>query len=123
MSWIVLAISVGGAAYAYRRSNADFRARNVVERGVLGLLIGAASIAILTTIGILFALLFNTIEFFKLYPATEFFFGTNWAPSFSGRGGLSDLGVLPLLWGTFYISFHCDVGRGAYWAVFSNLPL
>ena len=105
MSWIVLAISVGGAAYACRRSNADFRARNVVERGVLGLLIGAASIAILTTIGILFALLFNTIEFFKLYPATEFFFGTNWAPSFSGRGGLSDLGVLPLLWGTFYISF------------------
>jgi len=65
MSWIVLAISAGGAAYAYRRSNADFRARNVVERGVLGLLIGAASIAILTTIGILFALLFNTIEFFQ----------------------------------------------------------
>ena len=101
----MLVISAGWAAYAYRRSNADFRARNVVERGVLGLLIGAASIAILTTIGILFALLFNTIEFFKLYPATEFFFGTNWAPSFSGRGGLSDLGVLPLLWGTFYISF------------------
>ncbi|MDA9012347.1 phosphate ABC transporter permease family protein [Planktomarina temperata] len=90
MSLILIAISSGGAAYAYRRSNADFRARNVVERGVLGLLIGAASIAILTTIGILFALLFNTIEFFKLYPATEFFFGTNWAPSFSGRGGLSD---------------------------------
>ena len=105
MSWIVLAISVLGAAYAYGRSNADFRARNVVERGALGLLIGAASIAIVTTIGILFALLFNTIEFFKLYPATEFFFGTNWSPSFSGRGGLSELGVLPLLWGTFYISF------------------
>ena len=79
MSWIVLAISVLGAAYAYGRSNADFRARNVVERGALGLLIGAASIAIVTTIGILFALLFNTIEFFKLYPATEFFFGTNWS--------------------------------------------
>ena len=104
MSLVVLLMALGGAAYACSRSNANFRARNNVERGILGLLIAAASVAILTTIGILFALLFNTIEFFKLYPATDFFFGTNWAPSFSGRGGASDLGVLPLLWGTFYIS-------------------
>ncbi|MDG1335278.1 MAG: phosphate ABC transporter permease family protein, partial [Tateyamaria sp.] len=95
MSLVVLLMALGGAAYAYLRSNANFRARNNVERGILGLLIAAASVAILTTIGILFALLFNTIEFFKLYPATDFFFGTNWAPSFSGRGGASDLGVLP----------------------------
>ena len=27
-----------------------------------------------------------------------------WAPSFSGRGGASSLGILPLLWGTIYIS-------------------
>lgn len=105
MAVIVLLIALGGAAYAYTKSRADFRARNTVERGILALLIFAASIAILTTIGIVFALLFNTIEFFKLYPAKDFFFGTNWAPSFSGRGGSSDLGVLPLLWGTFYISF------------------
>jgi phosphate transport system permease protein len=105
MTVLVLLIALGGAGYAYSRSTANFRARNTVERGVLALLIAAASVAILTTIGILFALLFNTIEFFKLYPAADFFFGTNWAPSFSGRGGASDLGVLPLLWGTFYISF------------------
>ena len=104
MTVLVLLIALGGAAFAWSRSNAEFRARNVVERGVLALLIGAASIAILTTIGIVFALLFNTIEFFRLYPASDFFFGTSWAPSFSGRGGASDLGVLPLLWGTFYIS-------------------
>ncbi|MEQ6204005.1 phosphate ABC transporter permease subunit PstC [Sulfitobacter sp. HNIBRBA2951] len=105
MNVLVLLIALGGAAYAYARSHAEFRARNNVERGILALLIAAASVAILTTIGILFALLFNTIEFFKLYPAADFFFGTKWAPSFSGRGGASDLGVLPLLWGTFYISF------------------
>jgi phosphate transport system permease protein len=50
------------------------------------------------------SLVFNTIEFFRLYPAKDFFFGLSWAPSFSGRGGSSDLGVIPLLWGTFYIS-------------------
>ena len=105
MTVVVLLMALGGAGYAYSKSHADFRARNTVERGILMLLMFAASIAILTTIGIVFALLFNTIEFFKLYPARDFFFGTNWAPSFSGRGGASDLGVLPLLWGTFYISF------------------
>src|SRR3546814_7048252 len=34
-------------------------------------------------------------------PATEFFFSTVWNPQF--RGG-SDLGLLSLLWGTFYVS-------------------
>ncbi|MEP1198359.1 phosphate ABC transporter permease subunit PstC [Tateyamaria sp.] len=104
MTVVVLVIALGGAGWAVSRSEANFRARNTVERGILALLICAASIAVLTTIGILFALLFNTIEFFRLYPAADFFFGTKWAPSFSGRGGASDLGVLPLLWGTFYIS-------------------
>ncbi|WP_299731737.1 phosphate ABC transporter permease subunit PstC [uncultured Tateyamaria sp.] len=104
MAVVVLLITLGGAGFALSRSHAEFRARNAVERGVLALLIAAASLAVLTTIGIVFALLFNTIEFFKLYPAADFFFGTNWAPSFSGRGGASDLGILPLLWGTFYIS-------------------
>jgi phosphate transport system permease protein len=68
-------------------------------------LIGAASIAILTTIGIVLSLVFNTWEFFRLYSWTEFFFGTTWSPSFSGRGGSSELGFVPLLWGTLYISF------------------
>ncbi|WP_439122532.1 phosphate ABC transporter permease subunit PstC [Marivita sp.] len=104
MAVVVLLIAIAGALWAYRETNPDFRARNVVEQGIRALLIAAASIAILTTLGIILSLVFNTIEFFRLYPASEFFFGTNWAPSFSGRGGASDLGILPLLWGTFYIS-------------------
>ncbi len=104
MAIAVLATALTALGYAVGKSNKDYRARNVVERGILAILIFAASIAILTTIGILFSLIFNTIEFFRIYPATEFFFSLEWAPSFSGRGGSSSLGVLPLLWGTFYIS-------------------
>ncbi|KZY47433.1 ABC transporter permease, partial [Roseovarius sp. HI0049] len=104
MTVAVLILAVLGFLYGLKESHANFRARNSVERSVRALLVGAASIAILTTIGIVLSLVFNTIEFFRLYPAADFFFGTNWAPSFSGRGGSSDLGVLPLLWGTFYIS-------------------
>ena len=104
MTAVVLLAAVAGFVWSYAETSAQFRARNVVEQGVLAILIAAASIAILTTIGIVLSLVFNTMEFFQLYPALDFFFGVDWAPSFSGRGGSSSLGVLPLLWGTIYIS-------------------
>lgn len=104
MAGVALVAALAGLALSLRETNAEFRARNVVEAGLRALLIGAASIAILTTLGIVLSLVFNTIEFFRLYPASEFFTTLQWAPSFSGRGGSSELGVLPLLWGTFYIS-------------------
>ncbi len=104
MTGVVLALAVAGTLWGLRESFASFRARNVVESGILALLIAAASIAILTTVGIVLSLVFNTWEFFKLYPAADFFFGLEWSPSFSGRGGSSELGIVPLLWGTFYIS-------------------
>ena len=104
MTAVVIAIAVIGAFIGIRQTHKDFRARNVVEQGIRALLIAASLIAILTTLGIVLSLVFNTIEFFRLYPALDFFFGTEWAPSFTGRGGASSLGVLPLLWGTIYIS-------------------
>jgi len=102
MTALVLGAAVLGFMLSYLRTNKEQRSRNSVERVVLALLIGAASIAILTTLGIVLSLFSNTIEFFKLYPAKDFFFGLTWSPSF---GGGSELGILPLFWGTFYISF------------------
>ena len=104
MAIAVLIVALAGVGWGVMESNKDFRARNVVEQGILAILIAAASIAILTTIGIVLSLIFNTVEFFNLYPAADFFLLLEWAPSFSGRGGASSLGILPLLWGTFYIS-------------------
>ncbi|TNF19956.1 MAG: phosphate ABC transporter permease subunit PstC [Rhodobacteraceae bacterium] len=104
MAGVVLAVALAGLVLALRRIAPAFRARPVVERDLRALLIAAASIAVLTTLGIVLSLVFNTVGFFRLYPAAEFFTGLDWAPSFSGRGGASDLGVLPLLWGTLYIS-------------------
>jgi phosphate transport system permease protein len=62
----------------------------------------ASTIAILTTVGIVLSMLFETFNFFELYPWREFFFGLEWRPSFEGG---SDLGLIPLLWGTLYVSF------------------
>lgn len=101
MTVLVLLAAVAGFVLATWRIDKDFRARNGVEKGIRALLILAASIAILTTIGIVLSLIFNTVEFFRLYPIRDFFFGTTWSPSF---GGGSKLGILPLIWGTLYIS-------------------
>ena len=104
MSAVVLLAAAAGLIWGFLETKPLFRARNVVEQGIRALLIAAASIAILTTVGIVLSLVFNTVEFFRLYNAWDFLFGVEWAPSFSGRGGSSSLGVIPLLWGTFYIS-------------------
>ena len=100
----VLAVAAAGAFWAIRQSKGEFRARNVVEHGVKALLIASASIAILTTLGIVLSMLFETANFFSQYDWKRFFFSATWQPSFSGRGGASQLGILPLLWGTLYIS-------------------
>jgi len=59
-------------------------------------------LAIATTAGIVLSMLFETASFFRQYDWTHFFFGTTWQPNFRGN---SELGILPLLWGTLYISF------------------
>ena len=98
---LVLVIAVAGLVWAVRCSHKDFRARNNVERVVLGLLIAASSIAVLTTVGIIWSMVSETFDFFSKYPAQDFFFSLTWSPNF--RGG-SELGILPLIWGTLYIT-------------------
>ena len=101
MTVAALAIALAGLAFALLRITADYRARNVSERFVIVLLIGASLIAVLTTVGIVASLLFETIHFFRIYPARNYFFSTVWNPQF---GGGSSLGIWPLLWGTMYVS-------------------
>lgn len=102
MTLIVISVALLGFGFALVQSQKDFRARNVVERTILSLLIIAASLAVLTTVGIVLSMLFETINFFGLHSWRDFFFGGTWAPNFRGD---SDLSILPLLWGTLYISF------------------
>ncbi len=101
MTVLVGTAALVGFAGALWMTGATFRARNTVESGVLVLLIGAACVAIATTVGIVLSMLFETVQFFQDYPWQEFFLGTRWSPDFRGD---SELAILPLLWGTLYIS-------------------
>lgn len=96
-----LVAALAGLVWSLYRGTACFRARNAVERGVMGFLIFASTIAIATTVGIVLSMLFETRNFFAQYDWRDFFFSTIWAPQFQGN---SQLGILPLLWGTLYIS-------------------
>jgi phosphate transport system permease protein len=99
---LAIVVAALGLLYAVSLSHKDFRARNRVELVTLGLLILASSVAILTTVGIVLSLVSEASRFFTMYPFTDFLFGLTWDPKF--RGG-SSFGLIPLLWGTLYISF------------------
>jgi len=85
------------------------RARNRIERLALVFLIGSSLIAILTTVGIVLSVLFESLRFFQRVPVTEFLFGTNWSPQTALRidqvGASGAFGAVPLFAGTLLISF------------------
>ena len=68
----------------------------IIER----LLFLCAALSVLTTVGIIFVLAFETYEFFREVPVFAFLTGTEWTPLFANR----QFGVLPLVAGTMLVS-------------------
>ena len=104
---ITLIIAIVGLFCGIRGVGEKKRARNKVEKMIFAGLVIASIVAILATIGIFFSMLFQTINFFKVVPLSNFFFGTVWDPRFSASGSASTVGqfgLLPLLAGTLYIA-------------------
>src|SRR5687767_6836832 len=99
---IAMVIALLGAALSMRRVKVDFRARTGVERWAMGLLVAASLIAILTTLGIVLSLLFESLRFFDLVPVGDFLTGSKWHPSDAGAVD-GDFGWIPLIWGTLFI--------------------
>jgi phosphate transport system permease protein len=72
------------------------QSRTLLEFVIERALFLCAAGSILVTAGIIFVLIFETVEFLREVPITEFLFGTVWTPLFSDRR----FGVLPLVSGT-----------------------
>ncbi len=72
------------------------RVKETFEKLIPKFLLALAMVSILTTIGIVFTLLSETIEFFKRVPMTDFFTGTVLKP----LSQTPEFGVLPLIMGT-----------------------
>ncbi|MFN3287813.1 MAG: phosphate ABC transporter permease subunit PstC, partial [Sphingomonadaceae bacterium] len=100
-------LALAGGGWALRQLDPRLRARTWVERALMALLIFASLVAIVTTAGIIFSLIFESLRFFERVPLTEFLFGTRWSPQTAIRadqvGSSGAFGALPLFWGTIFI--------------------
>ena len=121
-NWIGLLLAVlvsfVGGAWAFLRVKPDFTARTRVERAVMGVLLVASLVAILTTLGIFASLVFETFRFFTQVSPIDFLFGTFWGPdpmSSAENADGSRYGAIPLFWGTIFI--------GAIIAMIVAIPL
>jgi phosphate transport system permease protein len=112
---IVLSIIIASVFYAYNRLSGNSRTREPVEKFLNAVLFAASLAAILTTLGIIFSLIFQTIDFFKVIPLLDFLFGTHWYPAKAFVRDASEpldpsmysdtFGSVPLFAGTFFIAF------------------
>jgi phosphate transport system permease protein len=70
------------------------------ERIVVVILFTCAALSVAVTVGIILALLFPSLDFFRTVDPLRFFTGTEWSPLFSDP----QFGVLPLLTATLTIT-------------------
>jgi len=111
LNWLVAAASLAmaGAVFfiTHRQLATRFRARNKTETIVGAVLMISATIAIMTTIGIVLSLIGETLRFFSQVPLHSFLFGTHWSPLsgvFEGKLDPASVGAIPLFAGTLLIT-------------------
>jgi phosphate transport system permease protein len=95
-------------------------ARTRMEGAIRVALFAAAGLSVLTTVAIVGSLLAETIQFFGEVPVGDYLFGTKWSPTFAGDQ--QSFGVLPLIWGTVYLTL-LEVLAGVPTIVFGYFAL
>ena len=105
-------LAVAGFIYGFRAISQSLRARQFVEKTVMGFLAAASGVAIVTTLGIVLSLVFESYRFFEKIPVLDFLFGLHWSPqsAFEGAGAAADagnakvFGAVPVFAGTLLIT-------------------
>lgn len=98
-------MSVASAANVPANLAAPARQRRWGEMIVGAALWLCAAISVLTTVGIVVILAYESLQFFSKVSIIDFFTGTSWAPHASPKR----FGVWPLLCGTFLVAFGSAV--------------
>jgi len=108
LSVVILVVLTVLGAFGWLRIKPEQKARNSVENLFMMALLLCSTLAILTTVGIVFSVLFESIRFFQIIPLQDFVFGTQWSPQLSIRedqvGSSGAFGAVPLFTGTLLIS-------------------
>jgi len=108
LSILTLVLFTAGGWFALKHVQPSTPARVRVETAVRYFLIICASIAIMTTIGIVLSVLFESIRFFREVNFWDFVTGLKWSPQTAIRsdqvGSSGSFGAVPLFTGTLLIS-------------------
>ena len=111
---VILTLVFFGLLYSFIRLSPKLKARIYIEDTLRRTFLLAALVAILTTVGIISALLYQAFIFFSQYPLQDFFFGTHWSPMVALREGAIDedvggstgsFGMIPVIFGTLLVAF------------------
>ena len=104
--FIILIVVCGSWGLHYVKTN--FNARHYVESFIEKILLLCSAIAVLTTVGIVLSVLFESLRFFQSVSPIEFLFGTVWSPQTAIRadqvGSSGAFGAVPLFTGTLLIT-------------------
>ena len=109
---IVLVLLVITLSFGYTQLIKNIPTRDPTEKFVEYLLLFASFAAVMTTVGIIFSLLMQTLKFFQVVNLFDFLTGTHWYPAKTFvRDGMPDpellrdaFGAVPLFAGTFFIA-------------------
>ena len=105
---ILAALAGAGLYYGSSHITAERRTRHFVERAVMIMLIACSAVAILTTIGIVLSLIFESYRFFLKINFFDFLFGIHWSPQTALRAdqvaAAGEFGAIPLFVGTLLIT-------------------
>lgn len=105
---VLLVIAASGFFWGVLSIKPEQPARTQVEFVGRIFLVASACVAILTTIGIVLSVLFESLRFFKVVSWWHFLFGLEWSPQIAMRadqaGSSGAFGAVPLFAGTLLIS-------------------
>lgn len=108
LTGVVMGVATLGGLWGWSRVHPRMRARQRVEGVMRMLFMLSASIAVLTTVGIVMSVLFESIRFFQEVSIFEFLFGLEWSPQTALRvdqvASSGAFGAVPLFAGTLLIS-------------------
>ena len=110
---------------SYKKLSVRYDARRRVEGILKFIFFVFSTIAVLTTVGIIFSLIFETLRFFSQVGFFDFVFGTHWSPQTAIRedqvGSSGSFGAIPLFTGTLLITavaMSIAAPLGLYSAIF-----
>ena len=105
---VFIVVAMLGGAWGWLKIAPQLRARQQVEKILRVLFMLCALVAIMTTVGIVMSVLFESIRFFGQVSPVDFLFGTQWSPQTALRADQvaseGAFGAIPLFMGTLLIS-------------------